>query len=191
MTGRRRLRTALLGALAVVLGAVTLTACVPPPPAANRVVTYSVTVDGFVWSDPAQFAQFADQVLHDWSGWSRAAIEFRQVPSGGDFTLVLAAPWAVPYYDPVCTADYSCQVGRYVIINDARYLFGSPYWPGPLDDYRRMVINHEVGHWLGLGHAYCSAPGAPAPVMQQQSMGMQGCAINPWPLQWEIDSVRR
>ena len=38
----------------------------------------------------------ADEVLHDWNGWSRAAIEFRQVPSGGDFTLVLAVPSSLP-----------------------------------------------------------------------------------------------
>lgn len=187
-TGRRRI--ALTG-LAVLVFGLGVGACVPPPPAPTRVVTYSVTWDGYLWGDFNQFSKFADEVLHDWNGWPRAAIEFRQVPSGGDFTLVLAVPWALPNYDPVCTVDWSCQAGRYVVINDARWVFGSPFWPGPLDDYRRMVINHEVGHWLGLGHAYCSAPGAPAPVMQQQSMGMQGCATNPWPLQWEIDSVRR
>ena len=54
-----------------------------------------------------------------------------------------------------------------------------------------MVINHETGHWLGLGHAYCSGPGQLAPIMQQQSIDMQGCQINSWPLPWELDAVRR
>jgi hypothetical protein len=119
-----------------------------------------------------------------------AGIEFVQVPSGGDFTLVLANPQRVATYDPVCDEIYSCTAGRYVVINDIRFAVGSWAWPGPLDDYRTMVINHETGHWLGLGHAYCPGPGAPAPVMQQQSISLQGCALNPWPLGWELDQVR-
>ena len=79
---------------------------------------------------------------------------------------------------------------RRVVINDYRYAHGSDAWPGQLEWYRSMVINHETGHWLGLGHAYCAGPGQPAPIMQQQSIDMQGCEINSWPLPWELDRVR-
>ena len=50
-------------------------------------------------------------------------------------------------------------------------------------------MNHEVGHWLGLGHLDCPAPGGPAPVMRQQSIDLPGCAFNAWPLDAEVAAV--
>ena len=44
-----------------------------------------------------------------------------------------------------------------------------------------MVVNHETGHWLGHGHRVLPATARPAPVMQQQSKGLDGCRPNPWP----------
>jgi hypothetical protein len=125
-------------------------------------------------------------------GWTGAGIEFQRVDTGGDFTIVLANANAVPSYSPgVCDTMYSCQSGRYVVLNDDRWSQGSPKWPGPLGAYRQMVLNHETGHWLGLGHSLCTGPGELAPLMQQQSIDLQGCAPNSWPLAWELDRVRQ
>jgi len=60
-----------------------------------------------------------------------------------------------------------------------------------LRDYRHLVVNHETGHWLGFGHAYCGGPGQLAPVMQQQSISLQGCKPNPWPLASERQALSR
>jgi hypothetical protein len=166
-----------------------LSACIPLSPV-TRTVTYSVTTDGSVTGNVEELAQVAAAVYASPRGWRAAGIEFSRVDAGGDFTLVLANPSKLPNYDPVCSIYYSCSVGRYVVINDFRFQNGSSAWPGPLDWYRTMVINHETGHWLGLGHSYCPGPGAPAPVMQQQSIDMQGCEINSWPLPNELDAVR-
>jgi hypothetical protein len=156
-----------------------------------RVVTYSIVTDGAVVSDVNEVAAVAAQTYADSRGWSGAGIAFQQVDGGGSFTIVLANANAVPGYAPgVCDTVYSCQAGRYVVLNDDRWSQGSPAWPGPLDAYRQMVLNHETGHWLGLAHAFCPGAGAPAPVMQQQSIDMQGCAVNSWPLPWELDLVR-
>lgn len=84
-------------------------------------------------------------------------------------------------------------MGDTVIINDDRWAGASDAWNssgGSLRDYRHMVVNHEVGHWLGHGHSNCSKSGAKAPVMQQQSINLQGCVFNPWPLSEELWTSR-
>jgi hypothetical protein len=90
---------------------------------------------------------------------------------------------------------YSCGTSRQVVINSDRWLTGSPSWPGPLARYRQMLVNHEVGHALGLHHQTCPTNGAPAPVMMQQSKGLvspngRRCAPNPWPLPAELARLR-
>ena len=83
-------------------------------------------------------------------------------------------------------------MGKSVIINDNRWSGATVAWNnagGDIRNYRHMVINHEVGHWLGHGHLSCSGANNPAAVMQQQSIDLQGCAFNPWPLDSELWST--
>jgi len=154
-----------------------------------RLHRYAVTTRGRVTASLARFREAVAATYADPRGWQRGRHRFREVPRGGAFTVVLAQAATVPGFDPVCSATYSCRVGRYVVINETRWKRGSPYFPGDLRTYRQMVVNHETGHWLGRGHASCSERGRPAPVMQQQSKGMQGCRPNPWPLDREIRAV--
>lgn len=152
---------------------------------------YSVQTSGPVVGNMEQFAAFAATTYSDLRGWTmNGQIRFERVPTGGDFTLWLATADRMGTFSPSCTADFSCRAGRNVVFNDSRWT-GGPITPGwrNIDDYRTMVINHETGHWLGLGHTYCSAPGAVATVMQQQSKSLQGCVSNPYPTAAERTSV--
>ncbi len=193
-TKRRWLRNLHGPAFAVVLicGVVLPSACTPPPP--RITYTYSLSVAGTVHlhdPDVAVLSKLAKRVLNDSRGWSLGGkIAFKPVLYGGDFTIWLASPDQLPLFSPICTSNLSCSVGRNVIINSVRFHHATTYgWPASLTSYQIMVINHEVGHWLGLGHRYCPAPGAIAPVMQQQSISLQGCRANSWPTPPELATV--
>ncbi|HET8884079.1 MAG TPA: DUF3152 domain-containing protein [Candidatus Saccharimonadales bacterium] len=157
----------------------------------SQVVTYDVMTRGTVTANLAEFRTLANATLNDSRGWAQMGISFKEVASGGMFTLVLSEASQVPSFSSGCGAEYSCRVGRYVIINQDRWQGATPSWNnagGSLRGYRHMVVNHETGHWLGHGHATeCGTQGL-AKVMQQQSINLHGCAFNPWPVASELYS---
>ena len=157
----------------------------------RRTVRYHVETRGRITTSLKEFRTLAQETYDDPRGWRAAGIRFLPVRRGGAFTLVLAQASYLPRFSSGCSAMWSCRVGRFVIINQDRWKHASPAWNAahlPLRGYRHMVVNHETGHWLGLGHAQCPGRGRLAPVMQQQSKGLQGCRFNPFPTRREIDS---
>jgi len=166
----------------------------PPPAPAATAVNYMIATRGTVTADVNEFSAQVNETLNSPNGWSRLGVVFQRVESGGRFTVWLSEASQVPSFSPSgCDAIVSCTVGNNVIINETRWLNGSDAWNGAggsLRDYRHMVVNHETGHWLGHGHRYCSGAGQPASVMQQQTIDMQGCAPNPWPLSPEMYSPK-
>lgn len=160
--------------------------------ASTLTVTYDVSTKGAVSASLSEFKQLANQTLNDPRGWARMNVRFVEVATGGQFSLVLAEASQVGAY-PGCSSDYSCRTGRLVLINQDRWMGATPSWNqagGSLRDYRHMVVNHETGHWLGHGHTSCGGAGQAAPVMQQQSIDLQGCSFNPWPLAGELRSTQ-
>lgn len=172
-------------------GRSTLSTVALPRVDVHRVHTYVVTTRGKLASDVDDFAERAASIYADKRGWKQAHHRFSRVKKGGDFTLVLAEAGKVPSFDSRCSVHYSCRSGRNVIINEKNWLNKTPNFVGSLDVYRDMVVNHETGHWLGMAHHYCAGKGRQAPVMQQQSKGMQGCKANGWPTAAELKAVAR
>lgn len=159
----------------------------------TKTVTYDVTTRGTIHANIAEFRSQANATLNDPRGWSRMGVNFQEVTSGGMFTLVLSEASQLPSFSPGCGVEYSCRAGRNVIINQDRWLGATSSWNqagGSLRDYRHMVVNHETGHWLGHGHEQCGGAGKAAPVMQQQSISLQECTFNPWPIVSELWSTQ-
>lgn len=155
---------------------------------------YTVQTRGTITADLTEFKTQVNETLNDARGWSQLNIRFNEVASGGNFTIYLAQSSQMTTFSANgCGTTYSCTVGNSVIINQDRWLGATDSWNnanGSLRDYRNMVVNHELGHWLGHGHQTCGGPGQLAPVMAQQSIDLQGCKFNPWPLASELWSSR-
>ncbi len=161
-------------------------------PAGPKVFTYSVQGKGNA-SNLEAFAAAAAATYADPRGWNLGgSLRFDRVDQGGNFTLWLAADALMSTFGGACDVIWSCRNGRHVVINEDRWLGATDSWNdvgAPLETYRQMVLNHETGHWLGFGHGFCGGAGRAAPVMQQQSMSLAGCAPNPWPLVSEQASL--
>lgn len=156
----------------------------PAQRASGEAITYTVEVEVDLPFVPSRTADSIGKVLEDERGWSaRGAAPFVQVPGPGDLRIMVASPATT---DLLCApletlGRVSCRNGALVVINARRWAFGIFDYRGRLGDYRRYVVNHEVGHALGEPHVECPGAGKPAPVMLQQTYGLDGCARNPWP----------
>jgi hypothetical protein len=155
---------------------------------AGRLHRYRVEVEGGTGSDPIEVAAIVDAVLGDPRSWIGGGnVRLQLVPAGApaDFSVLLASPATT---EAICasgglkTNGYaSCRLPGRVVLNLARWLTAVPDYGASLEEYRRYLVNHEVGHQLGHGHEACPGPGQPAPVMQQQTYGLHGCVANAWP----------
>lgn len=162
-----------------------------PTTTTTKTVTYSFTTKGTITANIDEFRSVVAATLSDSRGWSRLGVAFQAVDNGGDFTVYLANSSELPSFHPVCDTYTSCSIGRNIVINQDRWLGAAEAWNnagGDLLGYRQYVINHEVGHWLGHGHRTCQAAGQPSPLMQQQTLNLNGCTPNPWPLASEMYS---
>src|SRR4051812_47927882 len=101
----------------------------------------------------ADFATTLQATLTDPRGWQRGDVRLVHDPRA-HFTVLLGEPDEVQRlcrpYDVY--RRYSCQNGPLVALNAERWRHATPQWTGSLVAYRQMLINHEVGHLLGLHH---------------------------------------
>ena len=165
-----------------------------------KVIYYKTMVWGTVEASFADFKSKVTETLNDSRGWVRASLKFVEVTSGQDVNVILSDPASLGV-TPGCGADLSCTTwANEVIINDVRWREGTEASRAggmSLRDYQHMVVNHEMGHWLGhYAHIEgCTAEngfiGGPAPIMLQQSTGLRGCStFNAWPLDSELWTLR-
>lgn len=148
---------------------------------------YRVDVEKGLSLSAADVAEEVEAVLADPRGWTAdGESAFQRVSRGPtDFVVKVATPGTV---DAFCgrvglntRGEYNCQAGDDVMVNLERWELATPVYAEAVEDYRALIINHEVGHFLDHGHVTCPGKGKPAPAMMQQIKGMKGCVPNVWP----------
>ncbi|MEU2548194.1 DUF3152 domain-containing protein [Streptomyces roseolus] len=119
-----------------------------------------------------------------WAAHGRG--RFQLVASNADFVIRIATPDTA---DALCArqgfdthGELNCETADGVVVNLKRWMLGSPTFAGPPEEYRHLIINHEVGHEIGIRqHMGCGGPGKLAPAMMQQIKGLNGCRSNAFP----------
>jgi hypothetical protein len=167
------------------------------PFATLKTYHYCTAVKGVEEQYAGSLQAMLKETYADLRGWGLDG-QLVLLPAGADgacdFTVWLTRADLMPTFGAICDPEWSCRIGPNVVINFTRWQETSPAWKqsgGSVEDYRRMVINHETGHWFGFDHSTCPGSGQPAPVMMQQSISLGGCTFNPWPTRQELDVLKR
>ncbi len=166
-------------------------AALRPTPAGGRTVRYTVEVEDGTGISGEDFATTVGTVLTDPRGWqTKDGVRFVDVPPAEaakgakvDLRITLASPDTT---DRLCApletrGQVSCHNSGRVVLNLRRWVLGAAAYGKDVATYRVYLVNHEVGHGIGHPHEYCGGTGQVAPVMMQQTYGLQGCTAWPWP----------
>ncbi|WP_338059104.1 DUF3152 domain-containing protein [Streptomyces olivoreticuli] len=153
----------------------------------EQLLRYQVEVENGIGITPGDAASEVDDILGHERGWTaEGKWKFRRTPGDEfDFIVRVATPETA---DSICGeygldtgGEVNCRVGKSVVVNLKRWLLATETYKDDIPAYRALIINHEVGHFLGYGHVGCPGKGKPAPAMMQQIKGLEGCAPNVWP----------
>jgi len=129
--------------------------------------------------NPAQIEFFVAAYLNDPHGWSKKGYFFMPVRSNGDVIIRLSSPQTI---EKKCglPKGLSCAElnGKHMYLNADRWFYGASKSKLSLDDYRQYMVSHEIGHILGFDHEQCPCKGCPAPIMMQQTLGIDQCKTN-------------
>ena len=175
----------------------------------ERTVTYDVrALNGDV--DPGLvpvLAERAAEAMYAHLSWNiRHRLLIEEVADGnGDFTLWLTDDDDVGDQAGGCSDAWSCTVGDDIYINESNFVDRPSTWAGRTQAaYQRYLVLHETGHWFDFDdtagepshynderycHDHDGDGDADAPVMKQQSIALDGCSPNVFPLPFERDCV--
>jgi ssRNA-specific RNase YbeY (16S rRNA maturation enzyme) len=152
----------------------------------GRLIRFDVKVEKNLDIPADEAARLIADILNDrrsWRGTGRWRFELVSADSDqAELHTYIVTPGTT---DRLCAplqtrGEVSCQTGDRVVLNAKRWQFSAKSYGTDLANYRRYLVNHEFGHYIGYGHVNCPGRGQLAPIMLQQTKGLDGCRKNPW-----------
>jgi hypothetical protein len=173
------------------------------------VFSYTVEIEDGLdtsgYGGDASVAKMVDSTLANPKSWTHdRKFAFRRVDQGDpDFRVSLTSRETTRascgFEIEIDSSCYNSDLGR-VVLSEARWVRGALAFEGDIGSYRQYLVNHEVGHAVGYHqHQACETDGGLAPVMMQQTFGVENnviatldpdgvvpmdgkrCRFNPWP----------
>lgn len=143
-----------------------------------KILRYKVSIESNIKRNLKNFKKDIDNILSHKKSWK---VNFIQDDTNFDFEIILASANNVAKYCNFEGLSCADTWNNIVYINNYRWTKGAKPSQLSLKDYRIYLINHEVGHILGFGHAK-PIKNKKAPVMNQHTLGLKGGLPYQWPL---------
>ena len=136
------------------------TSRVRPASTSGRLIRYDVRVEDNLDIEPDEAAKQIAAVLNDersWRGTGRWRFELVRAGEQAELHAYVVTPGTT---DRLCAplltrGEVSCQSGNKVVLNAKRWVLGADAYGRDLKNYRRYLVNHEFGHYLGYQHVQC------------------------------------
>ncbi|HEY2004383.1 MAG TPA: DUF3152 domain-containing protein [Candidatus Saccharimonadia bacterium] len=130
----------------------------------------------------ASFVTKIGAVLSDPTGWAlKGRVKLVGSESSCNFNFNIVPAIDMANLDPGCKGQTTCLVGDQITVRSESWTKVPVKWVGTLDSYRKELVNHEVGHWLGFQHAACTGGtivSGDVPILAAPDVAVNGCSPN-------------
>jgi len=148
-----------------------------------KTLRYKISIESDIKRSLKNFKKDIHNILSNPKSWK---VNFVQNDTNFDLEITLASAKNIKTYCGFSGLSCADPTNNKVWINNSRWTNGAKPSKLSLKNYRIYLINHEVGHLLGFGHAV-PKKNRRVPVMNQHTLGLKGG--NPW--MWPLPSEQK
>lgn len=170
----------------------------------------SVSVEDGITANPTAFRTFVLNTLNSAKGWGADnTYQYVATDGVADYRIVLASPYAAaalcpdphavsggPVTEesesaqpspsaqasdaPVVDSPWRCGEDGVIVLSSYDWTAGYLSFGKDVTAARQYILNHRIGHLMGLEEATCAGGVADVMVPQEDALP-DGCESNPWP----------